>query len=186
MLERLTRLNGILSYILLWISGAGLLAMTGIIGWQVVARYVLNASPSWAEQLSLILMIWYALLAAAAGFHEGFHIKILALQNAVSPSKARNMRLITEMIILLCGVMMLIWGIELTMIINSHVIPSLGISRSWAYLPLPISGALIILFSATRVFGEVTRPGWTELPPEPGQDDPNMLNTADAGKAGDA
>ena len=50
-----------------WSAGAGLLLMTGIVAWQVFARYVLNASPAWAEQAALLLMIWYVFFAAAAG-----------------------------------------------------------------------------------------------------------------------
>lgn len=161
MLERLTRMNAVLARILLLLGAAGLSAMTVIIGWQVYARYVLNASPSWAEQLSLLLMIWYVLLAAAAGFHEGFHIRIIALQVSASERTARIMRLFAELMVLLCGAMMVIWGIELSNIIASHVIPSLGISRAWAYIPLPISGALIVLFSGTRLIGEMMEPGFT-------------------------
>jgi len=161
MVERLTRINGYISKLLLLLAAAGLFAMTLIIGWQVYARYVLNASPSWSEQLSLLLMIWYALLAAAAGFHEGFHIRIVALQAASSEKRARIMRIAAEIIVILCGVMMVIWGIDLARIISSHVIPSLGISRTWAYAPLPIAGALIVLFSGTRLAGEITQPGFT-------------------------
>ncbi|QJB70259.1 TRAP transporter small permease [Parasphingorhabdus halotolerans] len=165
MLEKVTAFNSRLCHLILWLSAAGLVAMTFIIGWQVFARYVLNDSPSWSEQASLILMIWYAVIAAAAGFHEGFHIRILAVQTSVSEPVARAMRLLAEAVVIICGVMMLIWGIELTGIISSHVIPSLGISRSWAYLPLPISGALIILFAGTRFAGEIIRPGWTAEKP---------------------
>jgi len=163
-LDRITSFNDRISKTLLWLGAAGLVAMTIIIGWQVYARYVLNASPSWAEQASLLLMIWYALLAAAAGFQEGFHIKILAGQNRASPKRARAMRILAEAVVILCGIMMFIWGIQLTEIISSHAIPSLGISRSWAYLPLPIAGALITLFCSTRLAGELLRPGWTEEP----------------------
>ncbi len=161
MIARLTYYNGYLAKLLLWIGGAGLFAMTLIIGWQVFARYVLNASPSWAEQLSLLLMIWYALLAAAAGFHEGFHIKIIALQAGASTRNARILRIVAEIVVVMSGAMMVVWGLDLTYIISSHVIPSLGISRSWAYAPLPIAGALIVLFSGTRLAGELLYPGFT-------------------------
>ena len=110
-------------------------------------------------------MTWYAVLASAAGFNEGFHIRILALQNAMSEKIARLMRLAAELVVIACGFMMLIWGVELTDIISSHVIPSLGISRSWAYLPLPLAGAAIILFCTTRFAGELLRPGWTAEKP---------------------
>nr|WP_254305655.1 TRAP transporter small permease subunit [Sphingopyxis sp. BSNA05] len=75
------------------------------------------------------------------------------------------MRLMAELVVIACGFMMLIWGIELTNIISSHVIPSLGISRSWAYVPLPLAGSAIILFCSTRFVGELLRPGWTAEKP---------------------
>ena len=52
-----------------WLIGfgaAGLLAMTAIVGWQVFGRFILDASPSWTEQASLILMIWYVMFSSAA------------------------------------------------------------------------------------------------------------------------
>ena len=165
MLDQITAFNARVSRVILWIAAAGLVAMTFIIGWQVFARYILNASPSWSEQTALLLMVWYAVLAAAAGFNEGFHIRILALQNAMPDRLARLMRLAAELVVIGCGFMMLIWGIELTNIISSHVIPSLGISRSWAYVPLPVAGAAIILFCTTRFVGELLRPGWTAEKP---------------------
>ncbi|MEO9599383.1 TRAP transporter small permease [Parasphingorhabdus sp.] len=165
MLDHITAFNARLSRVILWVAAAGLVAMTLIIGWQVYARYILNASPSWSEQTALLLMIWYVVLASAAGFNQGFHIRIMALQNALPENVARIMRLIAELVVIGCGFMMLIWGIELTNIISSHVIPSLGISRSWAYLPLPIAGAAIILFCTTRFVGELMRPGWTAEKP---------------------
>lgn len=76
-------LSRILSQISLWFSAAGLLGMTGIIGWQVFARYVLNAAPAWTEQAALFLMLWFILFAAAAGVREGFHIKISLLQDSL-------------------------------------------------------------------------------------------------------
>ena len=68
-----------------WFACAVLMVMTAIIGWQVFARYVLNASPAWAEQAALLLMIWYVLFAAAAGVREGFHIRIGVFETALAP-----------------------------------------------------------------------------------------------------
>ena len=74
-----------------WLIGfgsIGLLAMTAIIGWQVFGRFVLNSSPSWTEQASLIMMIWYVMFAAAAGVYEGFHIRIALLEDAARDCRA--------------------------------------------------------------------------------------------------
>ena len=188
MLDRVTAFNDGLARVLLAIGGAGLVAMTLIVGWQVFARYILNNSPSWSEQLTLLLMIWYAMLAAAAGFQQGFHIRIAAFQTQASASGARSMRLLVEALVMASGVLFIAWGIELATIVRKHVIPSLGLSRAWAYAPLPLVGMCMVLFAGTRLVGEVMRPGWTEeaeqdsADHEP-EDDPKVAATLRASRA---
>lgn len=152
----LMRLTDVLENILVWAAAIGLVLMTVIIGWQVFGRYVLNASPSWSEQASLVLMIWYVSLAAAAGVREGFHIRIVAIENIVGPSTKRSMRVLSSLIVAACGLAMLIWGGELVVRTWSHTIPSLGVPRGLAYLALPIAGSLIVLFSIEKCLEEVS------------------------------
>ena len=140
------------------VAAVGLVAMTAIVGWQVFGRYVLNSSPSWSEQAALTLMIWYISLAAAAGVREGFHIRIVALENAVGPKVKRGMRIVSDLVVAGCGVSMLVWGGELVLRTWSHTIPSLGLPRGLAYAGLPIAGALIVLFAAERLFEESEAP----------------------------
>jgi TRAP-type C4-dicarboxylate transport system permease small subunit len=147
MLERLRRINGATSALLLQVAAAGLIAMTAIIGWQVFGRYVLNSSPSWAEQAALVLMIWYVFLAAAAGVREGFHIRILAMEALLPPRGQQVMRFAAHVVVGLGGIALAIWGTELVARTWSHVIPTLGLPRGAAYLPVPLSGALMTLFT---------------------------------------
>ena len=67
MIRLLTNITHFTADWLVRVAAVGLVLMTLIIGWQVFGRYVLNSSPSWSEQASLALMIWYVSLAAAAG-----------------------------------------------------------------------------------------------------------------------
>lgn len=161
MLARLNAFNDRLASGLLWLGGAGLCAMTAIVGWQVFARYVLNDSPNWSEQLTLLLMLWYALLASAAGFQKGFHIRIIAGQVALGEKRARQLRMLVELLVVTTGLLCLIPGLTMAQLFATHSIPSLGISRFWAYMPIPVAGAFIILFGATRLYGEIVQPGWT-------------------------
>jgi TRAP-type C4-dicarboxylate transport system permease small subunit len=147
MLETLKRTNAAASSALLHAGAVGLIAMTAIIGWQVFGRFVLRSSPSWAEQAALTLMIWYVFFAAAAGVREGFHIRILALQTAVPARVGRLMRLFAHLVVGASGVAIVIWGGELVLRTWSHVIPTLGLPRGVAYLPLPLSGLLIVIFT---------------------------------------
>ncbi len=139
---------------LLVVSAIGLLLMTFIVGWQVFGRYVLGSSPSWSEQSALTLMIWFIFLAGAAGVRDGFHIRIIAIENMVSKSNRRKMRIASNGVVGLCGLAMLWWGGELVVRTWTHVIPSLGIPRGMAYMAIPIAGALIALFSIERILDD--------------------------------
>lgn len=145
------RISRMASTALIAVAAAGLIAMTVIVGWQVLGRYVLGSSPSWTEQAAQVLMIWFAFLAAAAGIREGFHIRIVALEEAASPGVRRWIRRAASLVVAGCGLAMLVLGGELVMRTWSHTIPSLGLSRGLAYLALPISGGLIVLFEIERV-----------------------------------
>lgn len=164
MASRFAKISAATSQFARWFAGAGLLVMTLIISWQVFARYVLNASPAWAEQVSLLLMIWYVLLAAAAGVREGFHIRISVVEGAVSPRLRRYMQLFAHAVVGLFGVAMAIWGTELIVATWGHVIPTLGLPRAVAYMPFPIAGALILGFSVEQMLatthGTEVRQGW--------------------------
>ncbi len=151
-MSALRNLSHAASRLLIGVAAAGLIAMVIIIGWQVIGRYVLGSSPSWSEQAAQVLMIWFAFLAAAAGVREGFHIRIVAVEEAVSPRVRAVMRAIAGIVVSGCGLAMLILGGELVLRTWDHTIPSLGLSRGLAYLGLPISGGLIFIFALEQMF----------------------------------
>lgn len=138
------------SRLLVGFGTVGLLAMTAIIAWQVFGRFVLNSSPSWTEQASLILMIWYVMFAAAAGVHEGFHIRIALLEEKLG-ERARPVLRLVALIVALLGLVLLIYGVQLCWLVRGNVVPSLGISRAIAYVPLPVSGLLMVLFALPQI-----------------------------------
>lgn len=135
-------------------SAAGLLGMTAIIGWQVFARYVLDAAPAWTEQAALYLMLWFILFAAAAGVREGFHIRLSLLQDLATARVAKAMRTVSGVIVCAFGAAMAWSGVELAIATWGHVIPALGLPRGSAYLPIAGAGALITLFSAEHILAD--------------------------------
>ncbi len=138
-------------------GAAGLVIMMLVTSWQVFGRFVLDSSPSWTEQTSLLLMIWYVMFAAAAGVYEGFHIRISLLEDRLG-ERGRTIRRIVAFVVALMGLVFLIYGAQLCWGVRTNVIPSLGISRAMAYIPLPVSGLLMIWFAGQRL--------WTGAPYE--------------------
>ncbi|MFZ1741487.1 MAG: TRAP transporter small permease [Pontixanthobacter sp.] len=135
---------------LIRLGSIGLVAMTIIIGWQVFGRYILQSSPSWTEQASLILMIWYVMFAAAAGVYEGFHIRISLLEERLGDRSAPARRLVA-LVIALLGLVLFVYGTQLCWLVRGNVVPSLGLSRAVAYIPMPISGILMTIFALSRI-----------------------------------
>lgn len=133
------------------IAAAGLIAMTLVVGWQVFGRYVLESSPSWSEQTALFLMISYVFLAAGAGVWERFHIRIDILEQRFDDETRRRLRIAIHALIAAMGLVLLVFGAQLVWLVRDHVIPSLGISRAFAYIPIPVTGALIAIFSIGRI-----------------------------------
>ena len=133
------------------LGAVGLLAMTVVIGWQVFGRYVLNSSPSWSEQTALLLMVWYVFLAAAAGVWERFHIRIELLELTFTDANRRRLRIAIHALIAAMGLVLLVYGAQMLWAVRANVIPSLGISRAWAYVVIPFAGLLIALFSLGRI-----------------------------------
>lgn len=151
MRSRVARASYLISLVTRWFANAGLMVMTAIIAWQVFARYVLNASPAWAEQAALLLMIWYVMLAAAAGVREGFHIRIRVFADAL-PEPLRQIAAITaHAVVGLFGLAMAFWGSELVAATWQHAIPTVALPRGVAYIPIAIAGVLIACFSLEHI-----------------------------------
>ena len=62
----------------------GLLAL--LVGWQVVARYVFSTGIFWAEELSLLAMMWGTLLGAAGCIWTDSHVRLNIIIDRVPAS----------------------------------------------------------------------------------------------------
>jgi len=67
----LDRLSAALNSIALWGAVLAVLVMVYAAGWQVIARYLLDAPPVWTEELARRAMVWAGMLGASAAFRAG-------------------------------------------------------------------------------------------------------------------
>jgi TRAP-type C4-dicarboxylate transport system permease small subunit len=150
-LHRVARVLGTLSTLALWISAAGLIAMTAMVAWQVFARYVLNASPSWTEPASVMVMSWFIFLGAAVGVRENFHMGFDVLVHFLPGSTAPWMRAISDLAVLVFGIGMLVYGLQLTIDTWTATLPVLGLPGGFTYMPITAGGLLMALFALERL-----------------------------------
>jgi TRAP-type C4-dicarboxylate transport system permease small subunit len=143
----LTRLNTAALYL----AGIGLVVMTAMVAWQVFCRYVLNDSPSWTEPGAVMLMSWFIFLGAAVGVRENNHMGFDVLLYVMPPSAKKWLRMISDLVILAFGIGMIWYGASLVGLTWNTVLPALGISGGWDYVPIVAGGLLVVLFSLERI-----------------------------------
>jgi TRAP-type C4-dicarboxylate transport system permease small subunit len=144
------RVFGMLSTLALWLAAAGMILMTALVAWQVFARYVLNASPSWTEPLSILVMSWFIFLGAAVGVRENFHMGFDVLIHFL-PGAGPWMRAISDIAVLVFGLGMTVYGSQLMLQTWTAMIPVLHLPGGFAYMPLVAGGILITLFALERL-----------------------------------
>ena len=146
-LKRIDDTSNLLTRICFLIAGIALVVMTAIFAWLVFGRYVLNDTPTWVEQVSLLLVMVIAFLGSAAGVHENTHLSVVAFRNIV-PSRVRTgFVFVTDVLMAGFGGLMFWYGLELTQFKWKTLIPLIQWSEGLRSLPLTICGALVFLFA---------------------------------------
>jgi TRAP-type C4-dicarboxylate transport system permease small subunit len=150
-LMRIGKVLSALSTGALYVAGVGLVAMSIIVLWQVIMRFVLNWNNSWTEVTAVMVMSWFIFLGAAVGVRENYHLGFDVLLYVLPKGSKKVLRTISDVVVLAFAIGMIVYGITLMRLQWAERMPSLGISGAFRYLPLTIGGALISLFSLERI-----------------------------------
>ena len=160
----LTWFNARLARLGMYVAVAGLMAIVAVVAWQVFGRYVLNASPTWAENLALVLILYVTLIGAAVGVRDAGHIGMDSLL-VMLPDHARDkIELVIHVLVAGFGLAMAYNGWILGASVGTVKIPNLGLPEVIRYVPLIASGVLIVSFSIEHIIallrGEEVVPSW--------------------------
>ena len=150
-LLRIGKVLSALSTGALYVAGAGLVAMSLIVLWQVILRFVLNWNNSWTEVTAIMVMSWFIFLGAAVGVRENYHLGFDVLLYVLPKGSKRILRTISDVVVIAFAVGMVVYGIDLMRLQWNERMPGLGISGAFRYLPLAAGGVLIALFSVERI-----------------------------------
>jgi len=142
----------------------GLTMLIAAVAWQVFGRYVLNNTPTWAESLALMLVLYVTMLGCAVGVRDAGHIGMEMLGDLVPESWKQKVEILIHLLTLLFGVLMAWNCFEMLLSVRTYMIPTLHVSESWRYVPLVLAGALIVLFSIEHIVaslrGQEVKPAW--------------------------
>lgn len=154
-LQKGDQFSTLLSRILIFLSSCALVLLIVIFGWLVFGRYVLNVTPTWVEQLALVLICYITFLGAAVGIQEETHLGVTFIREAM-PTPLRNLlRIAGNIILAIFGIVMFLACLELVQFGWSTKLPMLNVPEGVRTLPAAICGGLIFIFSSLRAISRI-------------------------------
>ena len=154
----LAHLNARLTAIVLVVARLCLAGLGMVVMYGVIMRYAFNNEPPYVEQLALLLVISVSMFGAAAVAHDAGHIGLDSVVNRFPPVVRHWIARLVALSTLTFALVILYGAWEMAKSTHDNLIPTLGISEAWRYLPLIIAGALIALFSIDRMLRRMPEP----------------------------
>ena len=125
-------------------------AMVYVLFRQVFTRYVLGYSEYWTEELARYFLIWMAFLGGALAVRRRAHLSMgLAVMHLRATAAAMVRRAKDLCVAAFAGIMLTAGGNYVQVAMEQRT-PVTQIPMGWIYLPIPLAGALILLFLAEQ------------------------------------
>ena len=159
-----TRLCAALSRLSLALGSIGLIAVVLCVQWQVFGRYVMNDTPTWAEALAMLLVLFVTAFGLAVGVRDAGHIGLESMVALLPDAWRRRIELLIHALVGLFGALMVYGGWIWASAKWTEKKPMLPVPDGIDYVPLIIAGVLIVLFSIEHIIanlqGKVVEPAW--------------------------
>jgi TRAP-type transport system small permease protein len=160
-----TRFCASLSKLSLMLAVVGLIVLIACVQYQVIGRYVFNDTPTWAEALALLLVLYITALSVAVGVRDAGHIGMDSIISLLPEKMRLKLEIVIHILVGTFGALMAYNGYMWTALKWNDRKPMLPVPSGMDYLPLLIAGVLIVLFCIEHVIallqGKEVVPAWS-------------------------
>ncbi len=159
-----TRICAALARLCLGLAIVLLVALILCVQWQVIGRYILNDTPTWAENLALLIVLFVTSFGVAVGVRDAGHIGLESLVGLLPDAWQRRIAYLVHVLVGLFGALMVHGGWIWARAKWGEKKAMLPVPDGIDYVPIIIAGALIVLFSIEHVVallrGQNVEPAW--------------------------
>jgi len=139
--------------------GVLLVSMVYVLGRQVFTRYVLGSSEYWTEELARYFLIWLAFLGGALAVRRNAHLSMGLAVMRLRGRTALAVGRLRDLCVAIFASIMLFAGWAYVRVAMEQRTPVTQIPMGLIYLPIPLAGALILLFLAEQLVAGEATPG---------------------------
>jgi TRAP-type C4-dicarboxylate transport system permease small subunit len=132
---------------LIFVAGSAFVIIAALIIAQVFSRYVLQAPPTWTEELTRYVFVWLAWLSAAVVFRKGQHVTIDAI-NAIMPDRLKGLHeFFVKVVCVAILIFLLTYGWQALEFATSYS-PALNIQMVYVYASAPVAAFIMLTLVA--------------------------------------
>jgi TRAP-type C4-dicarboxylate transport system permease small subunit len=122
-----------------------------VVAYVVFGRFVLNSTPGWGEELSLLCMVWFSLMSIALGVKRDSHIS-MNLSDFIFPIRFKPvLGFLSAVVDIGVAVVMITAGWRIAVLTSYNTMSGLGIRSVWLFASVPVGGAFVLLAVVLRL-----------------------------------
>ncbi|MEH7235729.1 TRAP transporter small permease [Bacillus sp. JJ1562] len=129
-----------------------LVSLVVIVTMQVGTRYFFNFVFFWSEEITLLLLGWFAFMGIAIGFREYVHLGIDSFTNLFPKGFNKVLDIIINLSVFAFGIYLVVQGWQFTVLMMDSTLPATKLPSSATYLTMPVTGVMICLYSLLHLF----------------------------------
>jgi TRAP-type C4-dicarboxylate transport system permease small subunit len=126
---------------------------------NVFMRYVVGKPWGWAEEVTIFTFVWLSMLGAASVIKAEGHCSIDVLARKLPPGPARALAVIVDIFVILALILLIWYGMKLTMTAGIKLTPMLGIPYTYVDLAIPVSCSFMLVYYLKMLWRSITGKG---------------------------
>lgn len=150
-MEKIVKVFNKTEAIITRITAVMVILLTIFVSIQVFTRYVLNKGQFWAEEVSVITMMWIGFLGASGGVWTNSHIGLRLFIERLPDILRKIVEIVNHIIIAGFSLLLFYYGTVLVKRTMSGTLSATKIPIGYSYLIIPIATAFMTIFSLLKI-----------------------------------
>ncbi len=113
----------------------------------VFFRYVVGQALPWSEEVGTLCLIWLTFVGGAIGITRDSHFAIHLFLDRLGPRQQRILQTAIALLIMLFGLVVAPYGLELTIRNSTSITPGLGLNLGVQYASAFVGGVLMVCYA---------------------------------------
>lgn len=150
-MEKITKFFDCVYLVFMTVCKLFFIGMVVVTAYVVFGRFVLNNSPSWGEELSLLCMVYMSMISAALAIRKDTHIRMTIIDLFLPEKVVGFFKGLAQVMIFCFSWFMIIYGWQFAKLMGESKMTGLRIKSMYLYLAIPIAGVALCLMEIERL-----------------------------------